>query len=75
MIIVWREAELDPAEPMLDVPCGANRTSRTPSSVRTICVSTASRPCPTSTAAVSTSATGPAESVTRASDESSKPSL
>ena len=55
---VWREAEVDPAEPTR-VSAGRTDTFSTPSSVRTICACMVTNPCPTSAAAVCTSARGP----------------
>ena len=72
-----RLADVEPADGT-PVSCGANTTRSTPSSVRAICVSTVSRPCPHSTAAVWISATGPpgsSESVSRTAAASSNPSL
>lgn len=57
VMYVWREAELDPASPML-VSAGWIVTRSTPSSVRAICWCTVISPWPTSAAAVWTSATG-----------------
>ena len=76
-ISVSRDAELDPADPT-PVSGGCRITWSTPSSVRAICVRIVWTPPPHSTAAVWTSAigpSGPSESVTFASVESSKPSL
>ena len=55
---VWRDADVDPAEPT-DVSDGSTTTRSTSSSVRAICSITVTSPCPTSAAAVWTSATGP----------------
>ena len=57
VIIVWREAEDEPAVPTW-VSAGSTTTRSTPSSVRAICSCTVTRPWPTSAAAVWTSASG-----------------
>ena len=49
-IIVWRLAEVDPAEP-IDVSAGATSTSCTPRTVRAICCASVTNPWPTSAAA------------------------
>ena len=49
-IIVWRLAEVEPAEP-IDVSAGATTTSSTPSIVRAICCTRVTNPWPTSAAA------------------------
>ena len=76
VMYVWREAEEEPAVPI--VVSGASTSTRsTPSSVRAICACTPATPWPTSLAALWTSATGsPArsDSRTRAVAKSSKPS-
>ena len=49
-IIVWRLADVDPADPIA-VSAGATMTSSTPSTVRPICCTSVTKPCPTSAAA------------------------
>ena len=74
---VCREADVEPADPTsVSEVCRITRSI--PSTVRAICARIVWTPCPTSAAAQWTSATGPsgpAESVTRASEESSNPPL
>ena len=61
----WREAEVEPAEP-IEVSAGATVTRSMPSSVRAICAWTVTTPWPTSAAAVCTSTWGsPPSSSTR----------
>ena len=45
-IVVWRDAEVEPADPIVAVSAGRTATRSTPSSVRTICASTVYSPWP-----------------------------
>ncbi len=71
-IQVWRDADVDPAEP-IDVSVGSSTTSSTPSTLRAICSAIVTKPWPTSAVANLSQAT-PSASRQRAVAESSKPS-
>ena len=71
---VMRDADVEPAEPTVDVVQGASVTASVPSSVRATWRMTSSTPCPTSAAAQCTTALPSAASCTRAAQKSSNPS-
>ena len=50
LIHVWRDADVEPAEPMC-VSIGSCTTTSTPSTVRAICWAIVTKPCPTSAVA------------------------
>ncbi len=71
-IHVWRDAEVEPADPIV-VSAGSSTTSSTPRISRAICAAIVTNPCPTS-AVASLSETAPSASRQRAVAESSNPS-
>jgi hypothetical protein len=45
-MVVWRDADVDPADPIVEVSAGRTATRSTPSSVRAIWASTVYSPWP-----------------------------